>query len=79
MAAPMKAGIPPDVDITDGYIVQFTALDAATGAVVNGVNVSEASLLVVNVHGGDLTHGFPDEEPLWVPLPANLFSTPDGG
>lgn len=79
MAAPMKAGIPPDVDIKDGYVIQFTALDAATGAVVAGVNVSEASLLVVNVESGNLNEGFTYEEPLWIPLPANAFDTSEGG
>lgn len=74
MAAPMKAGIPPGMDLTDGYIIQFTALDAATGTVVTGVNVSNASLLVDNLGGGDLEAGFADIEPLFTPLPANLFA-----
>jgi hypothetical protein len=79
MAAPMKTGIPPGLDLTDGYVIQFTALDPSTGAVDTGVKVSNASLLVDNLGGGDLTSGFADSEPLWVPLPNNLFDTSTGG
>lgn len=50
----MKAGIAPDLDMADGFILQFTALDASTGAVVAGVNVSQATITVENVGGGDL-------------------------
>lgn len=73
MPIPLVAGIPPDLDLADGYVIQFTALDATTGAVVSGVTVSDASLLVANLTGGDLEGGFADVEPLFTPLPANLF------
>jgi hypothetical protein len=69
MAAPMKAGIAPGLDLTSAYIVQFTALSPTTGAVDTGVIVSNVSLLVDNVGGGDLTVGGPDAIPLWVPTP----------
>lgn len=79
MAAPLKTGIAPDLHLDGGYVIQFAAISPTDGSDVAGVNVSDASLLVDNLGGGDLTGGFADTEPLWVPLPANLFSTPDGG
>lgn len=54
MAAPMQAAIPPGLDLTDGYVLEFTALDPTTGAVDTSVIVSTASLLVDNLGGGDL-------------------------
>lgn len=52
MPIPMKAGIPPDLDLDGGYTISFTAVSATTGAVVAGVVVSAASLLVDNIGGG---------------------------
>lgn len=74
----MKTGLAPGLDLTSDFIVQFTALDPSTGSVVADVSVSNVSLLVDNVHGGDLQSGFDDIEPLFTPIPSgNLF--PDGG
>jgi hypothetical protein len=74
MPAPLKAGIPPDLDLDGGYTISFTALSPTTGALVAGVVVSAASLLVDNVGGGTLDSGFEDATPLWVPIPNNLFA-----
>lgn len=52
MAAPLKAQMPPDLDIGQGYKIRFTAVSAATGSVVAGVTVSGASLLVESVGAG---------------------------
>ena len=52
MAAPMKAGIPPSLDLNGSYVLQFTALSPTDGSVVAGVTVSSASLLVDNVGAG---------------------------
>jgi hypothetical protein len=65
----MKAGIPPDLDLDGAYIIRFTAVSATTGAVVSGVNVSQASLLVRNVTGGTLTVVTPPGEIDWLNLP----------
>ncbi len=46
MSLPVKTGFPDNMSLTDGYVVRFTAVDAATGAVVTGVQISHASLLV---------------------------------
>lgn len=79
MAAPLKAGIPPGMDLGEGYILQFTALSPTTGAVDTGVVISGATLLVDSVRGGDPSGGFEDVPPLWTPLPANLFAPGGGG
>jgi hypothetical protein len=71
MAAPMKAGIAPDLDLTSDYIIQFTALSPTTGAVDAGVSVSNVSLLVENVKGGDLGDSSLFDDPLWISLPAD--------
>jgi hypothetical protein len=51
-------------------VIQFTAVDSTTGDDVPSVTVSEVSLLVDNVTGGDLESGFGDIEPLFTPIPA---------
>lgn len=72
MAAPMKAGIAPGLDLTDGYVIQFTALSPTTGAVNTSVLVSNVSLLVDNLGGGDLSTDVFDATPLFVPIPAGV-------
>jgi len=60
MAAPTTAAIPPDRDLGGGYIVQVVALDATTGAVLTGLVVTDAVMVVENIGGtdlGDLTVG----------------------
>ena len=57
MATPMKTAIPPSLDLDGNFVIQFTALDASTGAAVTSVSVSNASLLVDNVAGGELGGG----------------------
>jgi hypothetical protein len=39
MSAPLVASMPQELDLDSGYTLRVTALDAATGAVVAGVNV----------------------------------------
>jgi hypothetical protein len=75
----MKAGIPPGMDLGEGYVLQFTALNPTTGAVDTGVVISSASLLVDNLGGGDPSGGFADIAPLWVPIPGNLFAPEPAG
>lgn len=54
MPAPMVAPLPPALDLDDGYIVRFAALDPTTGATVANVTVSAATLQVVNLSGSDV-------------------------
>lgn len=46
MSLPVKTGFPLDLDIPASYTVRFTATNPTTGALVSGVNVSLATLLV---------------------------------
>lgn len=55
MAAPQNVGLPPDLDLGGGYVVEFTALDATTGNDVNAVKVSLATLTIDNVSGEQST------------------------
>ena len=79
MAAPLKTGLAPDLHLDGGYIIQFAAISPTDGSAVANVNVSNASLLVENLTGGDLTGGFATEAPLWLDLPSNLFQPTGGG
>lgn len=57
MAAPMKAGIAPDLEMGTDYTIQFTALSPTDGTVVPGVTVSQATLTVLvieSAEGGQL-------------------------
>jgi hypothetical protein len=49
MPKPLVAGMPPDCDLPDGYVVRFNALDAATGNQVNGVVVKNVSIFGTGV------------------------------
>ncbi len=44
MAAPLIAPIPPIMDLPDGYVVTWAAIDPSTGADVAGVQVSGVSM-----------------------------------
>jgi hypothetical protein len=57
MSAPLELPMPPDYDLDDTYQIRVTAIDAATGAVVAGVNVGNVTLMVDNLSGGDLASG----------------------
>ena len=74
MSLPLVGGIPPDLDLTENYVLEFTALDAVTGAAVTSVVVSNASLLVANLREGDLTPAVEFEDPLWISLPADAIN-----
>ena len=46
MPIPFTAGMPRDLDLADGYIIRFSALNPTTGAEVAGVKVTGATLTV---------------------------------
>lgn len=77
MGVPMTTGLPDGLDLTSDYVIQFTALNAATGAVDSGVVISNASLLVSNVAGGELNSDGFEAFPLWLDLP-NTLPEPNG-
>ena len=53
MAQKLDAPMPDGLDIDQDYMVLFTAVDDATGDPVPAVNVSQASLIVAQLSGGD--------------------------
>lgn len=44
MATALKASLPDTLDLPDGYLVQWAAIDPATGADIAGVVVGNVSL-----------------------------------
>lgn len=52
MAAPVTAGLPPNLDLDSGWEIVLAALDPTTGNAVAGVKVANASLMVRNLGGG---------------------------
>ena len=44
MAKSLNIGMPDSLDLPDGYIVQWAAIDPTTGADVAGVKVSNVSI-----------------------------------
>lgn len=56
MSEKLKTSLPPDLDLTGDWVVEFDAVDPTTGASVTGVNVSATSLLVADL-GGTLDKG----------------------
>lgn len=43
-AKPLEATMPPDLDLPDGYIVEWAAIDPNTGADIAGVRVTNVSI-----------------------------------
>jgi hypothetical protein len=50
-AQPLIAGLPPDCELSAGYVIRVVALDPTTGATVTGVTLSDVSLFVTDLHG----------------------------
>ena len=48
-AKPLIAGLPPDLELPDGYIVRFNALDPTNGALITGVVVESVSIFGTNL------------------------------
>jgi hypothetical protein len=57
VAKPFAIALPPDHILSGAYTVRLTALDPATGAVVSGVNVSNVTMQVEQLAGGNLASG----------------------
>lgn len=49
MAQKLIVAMPPDMDLTAQYAIQWSALDPTTGDPVSDVNVSNATMLVTLV------------------------------
>lgn len=57
MAQRIQAPLPPDQGLWAGCVVRVTAVDPTTGVAVAGVVVSDVSIAVENLAGGDLSSG----------------------
>lgn len=69
MPPTLTASLAPNIILSDGYTVRVTALDPTTGAVVNGVTVSNVSMQV------DTEDAEPEPETA-APVPAILGYVP---
>ena len=70
MAQKLTAALPPDLDLPSSFIVQLTAVDPNTGAVVSGVNVSNVAIVADSLTPGTSDSGFEPVGPfLLVPGP----------
>ena len=47
MAQKLTAGFPPDLDLPANFIVQLSAVNPSTGALVSGVNVSNVAIMAL--------------------------------
>jgi hypothetical protein len=48
---PHTVAFPPELVLTDGWLVTITAIDPVTGALVSGVTISEALMQVEVLEG----------------------------
>ena len=53
MSVPLTAGMPADLDLPDGYVVTWSAIDPNTGNDVAGVVVSGVSMFGTLLGTGD--------------------------
>lgn len=69
MSEPLKTSMPPDLDLPDGYIVRWAAIDPTTGADVAGVVVSNVSIFGTALGTGTGGDGAPAGPYMLVPGP----------
>lgn len=51
MSQPLTIALPPDIDLWDGCTIRVNAISPTTGNTVDGVNVSNVTLQVVQTAG----------------------------
>ena len=51
MSQPLEADFPPILDLPDGYVLQWNAVDATTGANVANVIVKNVSIFGTDLSG----------------------------
>jgi hypothetical protein len=51
VAQPLTVPFPPNLVLTDGWVVKIAAVDPTTGADVSGVEITEALLQVEVIEG----------------------------
>ena len=67
MAQPLIADMPRDITLSGAYLLRVTALDAATGATVSGVTVSNVVITAIDVNSGEIVTLDNTPNPLLVP------------
>lgn len=68
MAQKLTAGLPIDLDLAPGFVVQLTAVDPTSGNVNTSVNVSNVAIIAAPVTPGSASGVGPDYSPLFIPL-----------
>jgi hypothetical protein len=70
MAQKLTASMPADFDLPPNFIVQLSAVDPTTGALVSGVNISNVAIMALPAVPGTDDSGFEPVGPfLLVPGP----------
>jgi hypothetical protein len=79
MAQKLTAAIPADLDLPANFIVQLSAVDPSTGALVSGINVSGVAIIAQPAIPGtaDEAPSLVPVQPLW--LPEELTAQGNGG
>ena len=49
MAQKLTASMPENLDLQANYVVQITAVDPTTGALVSGINVSNVAIMAEQI------------------------------
>lgn len=70
MAEPLVARIPESVALAGDYIIRVTAVDSATGAIVEGVNVSNVTVTALDVATRETVETIVTETPTVTPPPS---------
>ena len=65
MGIPIQATMPQGLDLGTEYEIVFSAIDAATGALVPGVLITDATIHVSQLEGTPAALATPQ----WLPLP----------
>lgn len=73
MAQKLTAALPPDFDLPANFVVQLSAVDPTSGALVSNVNVSNVAIMAAPVtpSTADSTGLFTPATPLWLPVPVD--------
>lgn len=77
MAAPIKATMPPGLDLGDSYTILIRAIDPTTGADVAGVVISDVSIMVDQLAGPSIKES-DVEPPLLAHEPGGNVPQPQG-
>jgi len=76
---PPLMALMPVLPLTSACTVEWVAIDPTTAADVAGVTITNPTLYGIDLSGSvGVTDTAPDEAPLWLDLPNNLFAETGG-